>query len=233
MLKRLKNVFTQEKSLHQPEQVDGIAVSKGVAEMTASDWIAAHALFFKAAAGGPAFSLSGLVSGKPWKVDRAAKPRNYIAGQELRGRVDIDANPQITVVIMNRALKELLENRAYALYTDSIETEASPALMEEMRWLASYPEVGWQEPPDSFWARYAVMSDRRSNAIKWLTPDLIELLMAWPQPAPSADVPLMMMLMRGKMHMRMQWGQADEHLMAHAVKLLLDASQRAAAAFPR
>lgn len=233
MLKRLKNVFAPEKSTHRPEQAGGIAALKGAAEMTTADWIAAHALFFKAAAGGPVFTLGGMLNGKPWKVDRAAKPRNYIAGQELRGRVDIDANPQTTVLVMNRALKELLENRAYALYTDSIETEASPALMEEMRWLASYPEVGWQDPPDSFWARYAVMSDRRSNAIKWLSPDLIELLMAWPQPGPSADVPLMMMLMRGKMHIRMQWGQADEHLMAHAVKLLLGASQCAATVFSR
>jgi hypothetical protein len=233
MFERLKNVFTKEKSLEREDSASALAAKHEADEITSHDWIEAHAAFFKSAAGATNFSMKGVLGNKSWKLERAAAPRNYIVGEELRVRADIDVDAQVTVLVMNRALKELLENRAYALYTDTLETEASPALMEEMRWLALYPEVGWEELPHAFWRRYAVMTSRRPDAHKWLTPEIVDLLTEWPEPAPGADVPFMLMLMRGKTHLRMQWGRADEHLMAHAVQLLISASNGATASFPR
>ena len=47
---------------------------------------------------------------------------------------------------MNRPLKESLEKQAYQIYTDQLQTSVDPNLPEEMRWLAMYDEVGWEEP---------------------------------------------------------------------------------------
>lgn len=186
-------------------------------------------------AGDGNFRVSGELGGHPWKVERAPASRDYLVGEELRGRAEIGISAQVIVVIMNRALKELLEKRAYALYTDTLETQASPVLTEEMRWLALYPEAGWDSLTDAFFHRYAILAERRAHAISWLTPPLADLLMAWPDPAPDNTVPFILMLMRGKAHLRMQAlpgdAAADLPAVIHAVKLLTAASQSAMAAF--
>ena len=173
------------------------------------------------------FGIKGMLYDKPWKLERATASRNYISGEEIRGRADIKVDPQATIVIMNRPLKELLEKRAYALYTDSVETHAGPTLMEEMRWLALYPEVGWENPPDSFWKRYAVMTDRRAQAINWVTPELAELLTSWPQPATDANVPFILMVMRGKAHLRMQLTPKGMDTLDHITQVFTTAAQSA------
>ena len=171
--------------------------------------------------------IQGMLHGRPWKLERAAASRDYISGEEIRGRADIAVDPQATIVIMNRPLKELLEKRAYALYTDSVETHAGPTLMEEMRWLALYPEVGWEKPPDSFWKRYAVMTNHRAQAINWVTPELAELLTSWPQPATDANVPFILMVMRGKAHLRMQLTPKGMDTLDHITQVFTTAAQSA------
>ena len=182
------------------------------------------------------FRVSGELGGHPWKAERAPASRDYLVGGELRGRAEIGISAQVTVVIMNRALKELLEKRAYALYTDTLETQVSPVLTEEMRWLALYPEAGWDSLTDAFFHRYAILAERRAHAMSWLTPALADLLMAWPDPAPDDTVPFILMLMRGKAHLRMQAlpdnATADFPALIHAVKLLVTASGLAMTAFP-
>ena len=171
--------------------------------------------------------IQGKLSDKPWKLERAAASRNYISGEEIRGRADIAVDPQATIVIMNRPLKELLEKRAYALYTDSVETQASPTLMEEMRWLALYPEVGWEKLPVPFWSRYAVMASDRAQAINWVTPELADLLTSWPDSATDANVPFILMVMRGKAHLRMQLTPTGANTLDHISHVFTAAAQSA------
>ena len=177
------------------------------------------------------FGIQGKLSDKPWKLERAVASRNYMSGEEIRGRADIAINPQANIVIMNTPLKELLEKRAYALYTDSVETHASPTLMEEMRWLALYPEVGWEKLPVPFWRRYAVMASDRAQAISWVTPELADLLTSWPDSATDANVPFILMVMRGKAHLRMQLTPTNEKTLDHVSRVFLAAAQSATDVF--
>lgn len=172
-------------------------------------------------------AVRGVLRDKPWKLERAAASRDYISGEEVRGRADIAVDPEVSIIIMNRALKELLEKRAYALYTDSVETEASPTLMEEMRWLALYPQVGWESLSDSFWHRYAVITGHRAQAMRWVTPGLASLLTSWPEPALDAEVPFILMVMRGKIHLRMQLTPADSNTLEHISQVFTTAAQSA------
>ena len=176
---------------------------------------------------GVGLGIRGMLDDKPWKLERAAASRDYISGEEIRGRADIAVDPQANIVIMNRPLKELLEKRAYGLYTDSVETHAGPTLMEEMRWLALYPEVGWERTPDSFWKRYAVMTNQRAQAIKWVTPELATLLTSWPEPATNAGVPFILMVMRGKAHLRMQLTPTGSDTLDHISHIFTAAAQSA------
>ena len=171
--------------------------------------------------------IQGKLGDKPWKLERAAASRNYIFGEEIRGRADIAVDREANIVIMNRPLKELLEKRAYALYTDSVETHAGPTLMEEMRWLALYPEIGWEKLPDLFWKRYAVMTNQRAQAIEWVTPGLADLLTSWPQPATGANVPFILMVMRGRAHLRMQLTPTGPDTLDH-IRLVFTAAAQSA-----
>ncbi|OYZ84124.1 MAG: hypothetical protein B7Y03_05445 [Polaromonas sp. 24-62-144] len=224
---------------NQPGQGTGMRSSAGIRGNTAQagpEWAGLEGVACTVEAGEGTFCVSGELGGHPWRVERAPASRDYLVGEELRGRAEIAINGHVTVVIMNRALKEMLEKRAYSLYTDTLETQASPVLTEEMRWLALYPEAGWDSLSDAFFHRYAILAERRADAMAWLTPELVELLMGWPEPAPDNTVPFILMLMRGKAHLRMQAlphaAVADLPAQIHAVRLLVNASGVAVAAFP-
>ncbi|HQS31326.1 hypothetical protein [Polaromonas sp.] len=209
---------------------------RGNTAQAGPEWAGLEGVACTVEAGEGTFCVSGELGGHPWRVERAPASRDYLVGEELRGRAEIAINGHVTVVIMNRALKEMLEKRAYSLYTDTLETQASPVLTEEMRWLALYPEAGWDSLSDAFFHRYAILAERRADAMAWLTPELVELLMGWPEPAPDNTVPFILMLMRGKAHLRMQAlphaAVADLPAQIHAVRLLVNASGVAVAAFP-
>lgn len=209
---------------------------RGTTAHAGPEWAGLEGLACTVEAGEGTFCVSGELGGQPWRVERASASRDYLVGEELRGRAEIGINRQVTAVIMNRALKETLEKRAYSLYTDTLETQASPVLTEEMRWLALYPEAGWDSLSDAFFHRYAILAERRADAMAWLTPELVELLMGWPEPPPDNTVPFILMLMRGKAHLRMQAlphaAVADLPAQIHAVRLLVSASEVAVAAFP-
>jgi hypothetical protein len=113
------------------------------------------------------------------------------------------------------------------MITDTLQTTADPRLPEEMRWLAMYDEIGWEGPSEKFWARYAVLSDKREHALAWVDDPLIEMLMAWPEPAPVAQVPFMIVLLRGKCYLRMQYLPAETTTLEHATSLFTTACENA------
>src|SRR5690606_7296305 len=145
--------------------------------------------------------------------------RDYIAGEELRSRAELGLSEDVGAMVINRPLKDALERRAYSMITDTLQTTADPRLPEEMRWLAMYDEIGWEGVPDAFWARYAVLADSREHALAWVDSNLIELLLSWPEPAPTAQVPFMVVLLRGKCYLRMQYLPAEMSTVEHAASI--------------
>ena len=129
--------------------------------------------------------------------------------------------------IINRPLKDMLERRAYGMITDTLQTTADPNLPEEMRWLAMFDEVGWEELPEPFWKRYAILTDRREHATAWMDESLAQLLMQWPEPAPGAEVPFLIVLLRGKCYLRMQYLPAETSTLEHATTVFTLACENA------
>lgn len=178
---------------------------------------------------GKGFALSGKVSGKPFKLERGRSSRDYIRGEELRARGELKVNDDVSVLIMNRPLKDALEKKAYEMYTDTLQTTADPSLPEEMRWLAMYPEAGWDGVPEGFWDRYSVLADQKEQAQQFVNAQVAELLMSWPKPAPDDQVPFILMILRGKSYLRMQYTPADLPTLQHAMLVFTTASQAAVA----
>lgn len=224
MFERFKKIFVQS--------FRAVVVDKPAEAGPVSEWAGTHGFSYTGLGEGQGFSLTGKVGSKPWKLERGKSSRDYIRGEELRARAELNINDDVSLLIMNRPLKEALEKRAYEAYTDTLQTTADPSLPEEMRWLAMYPEVGWDGLPPDFWERYSVLSDQREHALIWIDPSLAELLMSWPEPAPDAQTPFVLMLLRGKAYLRMQYTPANMPTLEHAAIIFTSACESALAGLP-
>lgn len=220
MFDRLKKAFSKEaKESFQP--------SSQLASTQVSEWAGTQGFGFTGMEAGKGFSLTGKVSGKPWRMELGRPSRNFIRGEELRARAELGINDDAAVLVMNRPLKEALEKKAYSIYTDSLQTTADPNLPEEMRWLSMYEEVGWDSLPRPFWERYSILADQRENALAFMDAGLADLLLGWPDPAPSAEVPFMLMLLRGKAYLRMEYSPAEMTTLQHAAAVFTSACESA------
>jgi len=219
MFERLKKVFARgETQLQQAVPSDAV-----------SEWAGTHGFSYSSQGKGAGFILTGKVRGKPWKLESGAASRDYIVGEELRARAALGINEDAAVLIMNRPLKESLEKRAYAIYTDTLQTTADPSLPEEMRWLAMYEEFGWSSLVPEFWERYTVLADRRENALAWVDNNLAEMLLHWPEPGPDPKTPFILMLLRGKAYLRMQYSPPTIATLQHAAIVYTSACDAALA----
>jgi hypothetical protein len=220
MFERLKSVFARGEAAAAPAQAS-------VHADAVSEWASTQGFSYASQGSESGFVLTGKVGGKPWKLERGRASRDYIRGEELRARAVLGINPDAAVLIMNRPLKEALEKRAYAIYTDSLQTTADPSLPEEMRWLAMYEEVGWSSLVPEFWERYTVLADQREHALSWIDGNLAELLLSWPVPGPTAETPFILMLLRGRAYLRMEYRPADIATLQHAAIVYTHACEAA------
>ena len=224
MFDRIKKAFFREAK----DVRDAVPPSSQHAALgPVSEWAATQGFEFAALGSEQKFSIQGTVRGRRWRIEVGSPSRTYIHGQELRGRAELGINPDTAVLVMNRPLKELLEKKAYAVYTDGLQTVADPSLPEEMRWLAIYEEVGWDGLPPDFWTRYTVLARQRDDAVAWIEPPLAFQLLEWPSPGPDDSVPFVLMLLRGKAYLRMQYQPPTTQTLQHAATIFTSACDRA------
>ncbi|WP_293605719.1 hypothetical protein [Polaromonas sp. UBA4122] len=210
----------------------GQGQSNGAAGTDAvSRWASGQGFTYSGPAKGVGFCLSGSMGGRPWKLERSIASRDFFKGDEIRARAELKVLEGVAVIVMNRPLKETLEERAYKIYTDPVQTVAEPSLSEEMRWLALYPEFVWKALPDAFWRRYTVLASHGSDAAAWIPESLVQLLMLLGASDPNAEVPFMLMLLRGKVYLRMQYTPADLQTLQHASAIFVGACESALAGF--
>lgn len=226
MFDRFKRVFQRDAS-QRPEAVASQMSSHG----PVSEWAASRGMSFSGVGLGSSVSMNGKVGGRSWRMELGKPTRDYIAGEELRARAELGVDDEVGAMVINRPLKDTLERRAYSMITDTLRTTADPRLPEEMRWLAMYDEIGWEGVPDAFWSRFSVLADTREHALAWVDRQLVDLLTDWPEPAPTAQVPFMIVLLRGKCYLRMQYLPAGTATLDHAATVFTSACESALAAF--
>jgi hypothetical protein len=224
MFERIKKAFQRDH--REPRDARSSQLQNPV-----SEWALSRGMTFSNVPLSSAVAMQGKVGGRPWKMELGRPSRDYISGEELRARAELGVADDVGAMVINRPLKEALERRAYSMITDTLQTTADPRLPEEMRWLAMYDEIGWEGVPERFWGRYAVLADRRENALAWITPGLVDLLTDWPEPAPTAQVPFMIVLLRGKCYLRMQYLPAGTSTLDHATSIFTSACESALGAF--
>jgi len=228
MFDRIKKAFSRD-------AIDRAETPGPVSQMAhgpVSEWATTKGFGFAVDGTGHGVSLDGKVRGKPWRLQVGKPSRDYIRGEELRARADLGIDEDVAVLVMNRTLKEALEKRAYRMYTDTLQTQSDPSLPEEMRWLAMNDEVGWDSLPKPFWDRYAILTDNRAKAMAWVEPGLAAMMTDWPHPAPTAEVPMLFLLLRGKAYLRMEYSSTDMPTLQHASAVFTRLCESALNALP-
>jgi hypothetical protein len=224
MFERIKKAFSRPP---RDDDKETVGPPSQLAAGPLSEWASTRGFGFSAGDSGGALGLEGKIAGKRWRMELGRPSRNFIRGEELRGRAELGIDEDAAVLVLNRTLKEALDKQAYSIFTDPLQTQVDPSLPEEMRWLAMYDEVGWDELPPAFWARYAVLADRRENALAWIDAALAAALLDWPQPGPTAETPFMLMLLRGKGYMRMEYAPPNMSTLQHAALVFTTACETA------
>ncbi|HEY0883764.1 MAG TPA: hypothetical protein VGE20_00695 [Ramlibacter sp.] len=196
------------------------------ADAPASQRAATRGLSFTADGAGGA-ALEGRVQGRPWRLERGKPTRDYVVGEELRARAELALHEDVAAMVMNRALKEALESKAFEQSTDQLQTTIDGNLPQEVRWLAMFDEFVWEGPPAAFWDRYAVVADRRETAVAWIDAALAQQLLDWPAPAPSPQAPFTLLLLRGRAYLRMEYRPANLPTLQHAALVFTSACESA------
>jgi hypothetical protein len=198
-----------------------------------SAWASAHRLSFQVTNGGQGMLVQGDVGGKPLELERGRATREYVLGDELRARVQLDLDDNIAVLVINRVLRDALEKAAYDQYTDTLQTSVNAPLTEEMRWIALYKEVEDLRWAPEFREFFCVLANDRQNALGWLTPGLRDELTAWPGAGLAPDQPFTLMLLRGKLYLRMQDHPGSASLLKRATTVVITAARAALDTFQR
>ena len=230
MFESLKNALGLGKASNARQGKTAVANGKGVANPV-SEWANTQGLAFSERRDGRGgYQIEGKVGGKAWRIEQGQPSRDFIKGTELRARAELDVRDDVAVMVINRQLKNDLDKRAFAMYTDTLQTVVDASLPEEMRWLAMYEEMGWESLGDAFLNRYAILADKQDHAMAWVTTELVGSLMTWPHFDPMA--PQILMVLRGKAYLRMQINhQNDMPTLEHATTLFGTACELALANF--
>jgi hypothetical protein len=230
MFDRIRKALSRSGAGNDAADADAATPSQ-IAQGPMSEWAATQGFALSLRGDGQTVALEGTVGGRPWRMEAGPPTRDYIRGEELRARADLRLARDPSLMVINRPLKAALERKAYSAITDTLRTTSNADLPQEMRWLAMFDEIGWQDLPDAFRERYAIVGDAREEAMAWVDGPLASTLCAWPAPAPSAEVPFLLLLLRGKAYLRMEHSPPDMATLQHALQVFTTACESAVGAF--
>ena len=133
-----------------------------------SGWAQKQGFGFKRARDDEGFVIDGVFNGRPWRLEWGPPQRAYIGAHELRIRMELKLSSGLQMLLLTRALMEMLERETFERYTQSNQTVIDFSTPEEMRWLAMFPKVTLDELPKDTRSRFAAVSSDARMASQWL-----------------------------------------------------------------
>ena len=106
-----------------------------------SAWESQRGARFKRSRDGAGFVVEGRFEASTWRLEWGPPQRSYIAGHELRLRMELGLPQELNMLVLSRPLMEALERSAFEQYTAQMQTRIDDTTPEEMRWLAMFPKL--------------------------------------------------------------------------------------------
>src|ERR1700712_1898841 len=77
------------------------------------DWAARRGYGFKRAPDAAGFVVDGALDGRPGRIEGGPPQREYIAGHELRLRMELEMPAEAQMLLMSRPLMDALERKTF------------------------------------------------------------------------------------------------------------------------
>ena len=181
-------------------------------------WAKRRGFGFKRARGEDGFVIDGMLEGRPWRIEWGAPQRDYIAGHELRLRMELDLPSDAQMLLLSRPLMDALERKTFEEFTDTVQTQIGTKAPEEMRWLVMFPKVNLSALK-ALRARFGAVASNAEAGLTWVTGPLANALEQASAGLLRDEPPFVLMTLRGRAYLRMQLATPDATTIAAALAL--------------
>ncbi|MDQ2736902.1 MAG: hypothetical protein M3Y55_18370 [Pseudomonadota bacterium] len=181
---------------------------------------------FKREKDGLGFVVDGKQGATPWRIEWGPPQRPYIAGHELRIRMELGLPPDLQMLLLSKSLMEALEKQAFEQFTESNQTEMGDATPEETRWLVMFPKMPLNGSK-ILRSNFGGVSSLPNEGPAWLDGPLGRALERSASLLLCEKPPFILMTLRGRIYMRLQLASADQIDVAAAIALFETAATEA------
>ena len=177
-----------------------------------ADWAGKRGLHFKRVHEGEGFVIDGRLDDRPWRMEWGPPQRAYIAGRELRIRMELKLPGDLQMLLLSKPLMDQLERQTYENFTEGLQTQIDTSSPEEMRWLVMFPKTSAQHL-GRLKERYGAVCSIEAWMAQWLQSPLNDALAATSELAAPGD-PVVLTIGRGRLMSRTAMPQPDARQLA-------------------
>ena len=184
-----------------------------------SGWAQSKGHGFKRARDDEGFVIDGSFGSRSWRLEWGPPQRAYIGAHELRIRMELQLSSNLQMLVLTRALQEMLERETFERYTQSNQTVIDTSTPEEMRWLAMFPKANLANLPKQARARFAAVASDPALAQQWVDGAFAQRLAEASSRLLRHDPPFVLMTLRGRVYMRLELALPEPPAIAQSLSL--------------
>lgn len=171
-------------------------------------WSAQRSLNFRRVREGEGFVIEGRFDDQPWRMEWGPPQRSYIAGRELRIRMELKLPGDLQMLLLSKPLMEQLERQTYDSFTEGLQTQIDTGTPEEMRWLVMFPKANLAMFR-VLRSHFGAVASGAGTVLSWLEGPLGLHLERALGSLLATDPPFVLMTLRGRAYLRMQMLDPD------------------------
>lgn len=172
------------------------------------------------------FVIEGMLDLKPWRLEWGPPQRQYIEGQELRLRMNVGLPPDLQMLVLSHSLAETLESSTFQRFTETTQTLVDSDSPEETRWLVMFPQAPFKASR-MVRAKFNLVGSSSLEAASWLEGELATQLETAAETFLKSAPPFMVMVLRGRVYLRLQLAEPTVATLAQVVELFETAVSQA------
>lgn len=166
-------------------------------------WSEQRSLNFRRVREGEGFVIEGRLDDQPWRMEWGPPQRTYIAGRELRIRMELKLPSELQMLLLSKPLMEQLERQTYDSFTEGLQTQIDTGTPEEMRWLVMFPKANLNMFR-VLRSHFGAVASGSGTVLTWLEGPLGLQLERALGSLLANDPPFVLMTLRGRAYLRMQ-----------------------------
>lgn len=191
-----------------------------------AEWAQRRALNFRRAREAEGFVIDGLLEGKPWRMEWGPPQRSYIAGRELRVRMELKLPGDLQMLLLSKPLMDQLERQTYENFTENLQTQIDTGTPEEMRWLVMFPKANLNVFR-VLRGHFGALASAPATVVSWTDGPLGLQLERALGTLLQNDPPFVLMTLRGRVYLRTQLVDPDPVSLATVLDLFETAALQA------